>query len=175
MLLYFIFGISIGFLTCQITYYFMEKIKNIKILKTHLKGWEVYLENTMDTFVFVYRVQDWIKIAHNDFNSHIIISISDVTKIYVYHNEEVILYYKPELEATIDDVRFRLLSHYINEINDVVVVNNQVYSRPYYESVSGIIIDQEPVVFNMDEILDKISIKGKDSLTKEELEFLNKQ
>jgi hypothetical protein len=189
----FIWVFIFGFYLNKVIYYFLEKIKikslneQFRLILNKIKSGETK---------FKYRANDTVYISINNLKEwgevELVYMIKD-KKISIFKDGGVMSTSKGVDKSIIDDIISKIHSKYHSDIMDVLNIYGMIISRKRFEKL----VD-ESIFFNLnnkesyngthssnneftknidleiDDILDKISDKGLDSLTKFEKEFLEK-
>lgn len=190
----------LGIILCSILFFINIKIRSKSLKKEYLKPFEKLLTKPKEYFRFGSRSKNLVTIYYGDKDEPYIFINLDTKKIAILEENNVIGVEVDLIKNELDDFYKKLLTYFNDEIfNDVVKVNDDIYSSNLYDSAlsteiiksiqdSGILSkilqgdedspyeeDDEPILDinkEIDRILDKISDSGVESLTEKEQMFL---
>ena len=184
-----VFGVILGaifFAALQTIHKFylnsMEKMK----IENHFKA----ILQTSEGIKFTKRIEETVFFSYHEYT--LVMDIK-TNVFYLFLGKECLLISTLVSEtATIYKLREFIWSKFSKEINDVIVYDNIIYSRnlattektfdpnkinasDLFKKLHDNTERQKAVVYDIDEILDKINKSGIESLTPEELKFLKNQ
>ena len=192
----FILGIIWGFVIYHIALTIKEKNKNKKIVNEISSKFKEVLSNLKNRKAsFVSRVNQTVIIDTkvNSLEKVNIVYLMDKGIVCIFKNNEC-LYTTDSVDVSLkSELVLEINSKFNREINDVVDIMGMTISKEEFklkmkeiqkftsnqfnfEDLTKIVHEEEveeAISFNVDEILDKISKNGIESLSKEEIDFLN--
>ena len=183
------FGVLLGISLSYIYWYFTILYKFIKeqnLIYSKLKSIDI------EKLVFDKRIDGFVYFKQD--NNIIFLDLKKGNTTF-YDKKNNIYYFSSLLKNNIyaTSLYDNIYSHFKNDIEDIIEVDGYIYSRNTFNQFNQIMTDistnfmngvlsgnngffaEEKPALNLDLILDKINISGIKSLTKEELEFLQKQ
>jgi hypothetical protein len=179
-----IIGICFGFPLGIFFVYLIGYIKTKKLFKS-IESVFTNILNNFSKVSFNKRINQYVYLK---FGNYELIYMLDTKEIHIFENEKCV-YTSTQIlgSEVINKLENRILEKWNNDINDVININNAIISvntmkREFRnlgvndEDINYILSQrkeiEEEIVYNLDEILDKINQVGYDKLSNEEKEFL---
>jgi len=183
--LFFIFGLSFGFvLNKKITKYTIDLERNKELQRVERAFGDILINISKGKSKFKNRYMNNVFIKTFLYGKEVdVIYLIDKKDIYILENEVVT--YKSNLinKYITNSIISNINRNHIDDINDIIDIFGFVLNRKYFENLTGNKIEnlriiniqkeKETKVFNIDDILDKISEVGMESLTLSEKKFLD--
>jgi hypothetical protein len=185
MIIIFLTGLIVGLLTSYVFILLSNQLKSFKKSKHSKKIFIEFNEKLISNqTIFRNRIKNSVLIETtlNNFGIVMVIYMMDKEEIWIFKEDKFITSSIQIKENNfINKIIFQIQEKHNHQINDVIEVMGIQMSKEYLNSqfnqqimkFSNLKKSEEENNYNIDQILDKISATGLESLTKEELEFLN--
>ena len=174
MIIYFIATFLVAYLLGMktVTYSISNKAKREK-----KKVESIYIEilEQGEDIKFTQRVQEFAQFTSNEY---MIVYLLDKREVSIF-KDDMCVATPGQIDPKINEKIVRYLdNHFKKDIEDIVNIDGYIISKSYYDDMinsrTSTKKKKEKIELNLDDILDKISKKGIGSLTKNELNYLNK-
>lgn len=168
LIISFLLGVFFG---TKIVFYSIHKKEKEEILKTE-NIFKNVLKNK-SSLKFIQRIHDFVQLNTSD--NYILYYMIESKEFSIFNGDK----YIADSSKIKNSIKNKLLNYintnFNNEINvNVSNIGGYIISNNYINGVVDVIkLDDNNVCLNLDEILDKINKSGINSLSKNELDFLN--
>ena len=174
MMIYFIATFLVAYLLGMKTVTYSISYKSKKEIKKIESIYKNILEHGED-IKFTQRVQEF---AQFTIDKYMLVYLLDKKEVSIFEDDACVAT-PGQIDPKLNDRLVKYLdNHFKKDIEDIVTIDGYIISKSYYDNMinsnSKVKKEKEKVVLNLDDILDKINTKGIKSLTKSELNYLNK-
>lgn len=179
-ILFFIFGILIGFVLCLLALNYHVKMNNIKSFNSNTNFFKSILKSIKENGRFIGRINNNVEISIDLSGDRLsVFLLMDKSDIIVLREQECIKISENSDPLVIKDIVSEIISKWKDSIYTVINMNGTIIDRStYFRITNNFSIHQEEPnikykkVFNLDEILDRIGEIGFDNLSEEEKDYL---
>ena len=175
IIIYFIATFIVAYLLGMktVTYSISHKSK-----KEKKKVESIYIEilENSEEIKFTQRVQEFVQFTSNNY---MLVYLLDKREVSIF-KDDMCVATPGQIDPKLNEKLVKYLDiHFKKDIEDIISIDGYIISKSYYEDMINSKTTsrkrkKEKVELNLDDILDKISKTGIGSLTKNELNYLNK-